>query len=1680
MIKHRFRLLIACIMSMVLVLSGCSSDGGGDGSANTAAPTTVSGKVTLSSILTGDQSFKARNKAIISEAMKAGKPGSKAYQKALAKASAEYSALNSRALVFGEPGGAFANGVVYLYNAEHPEWKYPVAVATTDELGDYELKVTSNAAKNGNAYSDGAPIPSGKYTLLAFTLKGLFPDLVALQSVVNEFEGVMSGLDLVAQRSTASPTITSMLGVAKNTDGTQTWGDSSLELAPNAAVQVSFSMPMFREAVTSDFLTITAADGSTVPSGTWTLSADWLTATYYLDDGETWTPGTEYNVTVMGADGDLGIVGAIYNIYGRFLEETGVGTFKVMELAAGQTITDLIDDVSPTATLVSPVNQTGVSLIEPIRISSNERMDVNGLLLESEPSLGAQPGVLFVGRVETEVGTATKVTYEYEFVLGEPLKLGTTYDITVSGGKDLAGNVMNELKTSFQTEATSEGIAVLDANATADEIAAVNAQVDVKDVFGKWIRSMNDRNLPQLQSVMSGDFFMEYNAANGFDTNDLNRDGIYDLAEFSEMMNQAFTFWDYCGVTVTGTIPDTINIVGDTADFEFVLSGDSSITNQDCKEAVPQDSLFATLQKINGAWFMVRASEGIDTRGQEISAATVLNLVQPAYGAELNLGYDPATGQEVDVTFEWEEIADAASYAMIFIDSRNPKSGFAIILPPTQTSFDIPSAIDIAMDAGTIAEISEDFGFTDGFDPRPGSEVYWQIAALGSNTVRDVQDGRQTSLPKDVVAMSELSRFKIAGEYVELDVSVNTNSGTLAGFMYDEFAGVGTSDGVDGEAVVFSELIRGYDLGDADVATLTITKARDESTGGAVFVDGNTHREYCFDFDASGQAKVTIALNQGVSNVGVMDDKSRSWTCQQAAGGTIAETGGFVLEKWFQINSTGGIPTAITINSVADQAGTALVNDGWDFYQSDTATAVTISGSVDCTIIDCTMLNDFRLELWNDFAKARASRNIQLDANGDFVTDVEVFKGENWVNINASICDENGCQNFSSNFGVKTAEGSVYVPPISEIVVMNATDGTVVAQKENWGNGGMWDVSAVTDNTVTITGRMEFAVDNSGDLEPRWEVGSDGGWQSDRLSVAPDGTFELTVDVFNGWNYVRIQDVKDNWFNIDLLTTLGNKVIRPEVTKIDTTTFDTTNPFNGEYTTAQCSVTIEGTAAAGEMRAYWNGNVDDPTNPQYYWEEFVLEADANGVFSVTVPLIGSSDATVNTDNFIDLFDKNWNWMGVRVINTADCVYTPPAMTVDAMSGMSGTTSVPMYKGNIRTNSDPNDPSLTIESGANFSTDSVDPYAVSNVDSVVITGTSTVPGRTINADMWICGRQIKAAPVTASDVANSNGLYEWSLPVIVYPGNSTLNISDGKNWYNADINVDNTNELPAPVVSVTVSDAGTVLSPVVDAAATDPCAGSQARYDLTSLTTQPTVVTISGTSSSTIDGEGEWQADGSFGRFQITGGAFSFDVTLYDGFNMININDADWNNATVEIFTSNGNLRPRYVDMDNAVTGVAPGTVTITGTVYGKASDGTGNTFVPQNINANVNYCDDTGCMWLDFSNDPNAADWGALPMTLTPTNNANGDYTYSFDVDLMADSIDPNLAVFTNIYINVDGDDGNGGWQGHGMNTAINDSCVDCNTSGYWKPGMKKAVKKPKPLDMKVLTHIKAAMSKGK
>lgn len=1482
---------------LALLLAGCSSGGGGSGDTGggtAASTTTVSGKVTLSSTLTAKPTM---NKAMLGAPL--GKPGSKVYAASKSKSS-QSTVLSSALFAPVLNATAFSNGTVYLYNSDHPEWLSPVASSPTGADGSYSMTKLENAASNNNAYTDGAAIPSGNYTLLAFKSGGFDPilgatttALVAVQTVVNKFEGTVTIPDMVAQESTALPTVSAMFGVKQNTDGTQTWGSPATNMPANAAIQVNFSAAMSRGSLTNG-ITISPA-----VSGKWSLSADWTTATFYPDAGVTLAAGTVYTITVKGSDTNP--TNAVANVYGNALAKTAKGTFTATA----------VDTVAPTAIFVSPTTAqlaNPVDVTVPIRIGSNKQLDVNGLTLVGNvagvSSLGAKPGVLYVGY------DAASSFYVYEFVLGSPLQLGTTYDLAVSGGKGLNGLAMNTLNASLVT-ANAAATTGVDATAT---VATQSAQASVKDVLGKWIRAFSDRNITQLQSVMSGDFYFEDPKTDP--ASDVNRDGRLSLAEFSNMLTtQAFPNWEFCGTTITGDVVGTINVVGDVADFEFKMVASTTNTSQQCVGSLPVDSFYATVQNLNGAWTIVRASVGIDTRTQTVSFPNLIDTLSMsqggapiADGGQILPNFDPLTMTEVNpIKYSWGATPGVSSYVLVRIDAKDPQHGKACALPSSATSFD--TTVGCVGTNGV--DVSGKFGFTS--NPAlafhvDGGQYYWEVIGLGTTTTATIANKTPADLLKDISAISSLHSYSIAGVYKEITVQV--------------YGGATT-----GTPVTYSVNYDGYDVGANGKATITVTTANTTATAGSLDVSGNFWKSYPLTF-TNGVATVTVDLSKGMNWVNVFD--------------------GVSLNKGFSISTTCSLASClpvVDITSVTDDKGGSLILDQWGYAKATTgATKVTISGTVSNPSITAVDVN-----VWNDASSAYGYVSVPVTA-GTFMTTLDIYKGDNWINAGAGFQDP---ATFSwvwygDHAGINTDTGTAWVPNIS------ITGVTTAASTGSYGSSSDWDASLDADGVVTVDGMFKMIADGT------YSISSDGGWNSGTLKVLPNGAFSLNVTLYNGWNYVSISDANYNWYGVNIYTTNGKVVVKPTISTVDGVAPMVTLAGGASAATTGCTATVTGTAKAGNLNVNWNGF----DGASYYYESqtqvLTGAADTPIPFSFTVPLVGGAGSYNN----IDVYDLNWVWTGVKVTTSAACSYAVPAMTVASVLDINN---------------------------AVLTTDAWGTYLAGGSKKVTVSGTSNRAGRTISANIYAC--TLKSYTAVASSTPNVAGTYDWSLVGMpVYDGWNSVDLSDGYNWQNISISTTNLlKDVPALTASVTG------LTPTYQGTC-----GYQ-EYDAGTANT----VTITGTTTAP-DGTGNYTdpAGGSY-TFTITGGTFTIPgVQVYNGWNYIYIYDTAWNNQSVTITTANGKTKPQYVAITAPVqTYDAMGAmVMITGmnTVSGTITAGaTG--FAPSVVRASVyNWATGISTYYSSDSYDQNT--YGDLPITYA----AN---TFSLNVDfgLAGDDVEVNV-----------------------------------------------------------------------
>lgn len=1535
-------------MVVALLLAACSGGGGEPAGAGSTATATISGKVTLSGSTAGKPAM--MTKAMLSAPK--GKPGSKAYK---ASRKSAPTALNS-ALLATVPS-ALAGAEIYLYAADHPEWLCPVATATSDANGDYTLDKLNGARKdaygsviqtfaacNGDVYKEGDPIPAGNYTFMAvraqindpMTGKKLSDRLIAVQTVVSRFDSSddipdIADLSAGVVDPAALPTVTSMFGVKQNTDGTQTWGGVATEVPENAAVQVVFSSAMTRYSVASG-LSVTHVKDKTAVDGKWTLSADWTTATFYPAAGVTFTPGDVYEVTVKGADlySDLE---AISNVYGNSLAKTATGKFTA---AVKDTREPYVIFVSPT-----PAQMGAVDVATPIRIGSNIQLDVNGLILDGTvggvSSLGAMPAVLYVGL------DATQGLYIYEFGLGAPLKLATTYKLKVSGGKGLNGVNMTAITADITTVSLADVTAgtVSGVGGTTDT-TVLDAQFAVKDLLGKWIRGYSDRNITQVQSMVSPDFYFE--ESNPDPKSDLNKDGRLSLSEFSNMLvANAFPNWEYCGMTITGDVVGIINIVGpDFADFEFKMVGTSTTNNtsQNCLNSVPTESFYANAQKLNGAWTIVRASIGIDTRA---SAIVLPNLIDGlslsqydtatgattdiANGGTTELNYDPVSATETrPITYSWQAAPGVSTYVLVRMDANNPEKLKACALPGTATSW-VTSQGCVA--AGGV-NVSTQFGlnpnFAQGAFHVSGGQYYWEVIGLGTATTMSIDTMTAQNILKDITAISALNSYTMAGTYQEITAQV-----------YGVTAGVPATT-----ASTYSVNIGGYDVGAAGQAKIVVNTTNAAATSGFVNVSGNFWKSYPITFGTTldpitgasyATATVTVDLPKGNSWIDITD----------CADWIVCPT---PLYKGFSITTTGGIPPVVEITSVKDQAGNLITGDQWKYYNAPGATSITVSGNVNDPGITALDLN-----VGNSTSNAWTWTSVPVTpgvTSGTFTATFEIYNGDNWINVGGGYPDATGNWVWYGDYaGIYTDTGTVYVPNISITGVATAS------LTNDWGNSSDWDASADTDGIVTVTGKFKTIADGS------YYTYSDGGYSNGTLVANVDGTFSLDVTLFTGWNYVSINDANGNWYGANIYTANGKTVVKPTITLVDGLA-PSLDPVTNQNvaTSAGCFATITGTAKAGDVYVYWSGY--DAASGMYYseYQNLILTGmpDTPIDFNFVVPLVGGPGSYNN----VDVYDLNWMWTGVKVTTSGNCAYASPAVTVASVLDSAGT-------------------AIALDAVQNVYPAGVSP-------TVTFSGTATRPGMTVNLSVSACSAENYTA--TASTAANGSGTYNWSIANIkVYDGWNYVYLTDSAyNWSSYTVTTTN-GVIPQSLMSTTVSPAVLIT--------TGSCGSNN--WDAGTAT----MVTITGTTPAP-DGTGYYSdALGNQVAFTITGGSFTIpNVVVYDGWNGIYINDNAGNGNSIGVNTTNGVLKPQFVVVTSPSNALGTPLVTGIQTVTGTASDPSGK-YMPSVVGATVGVYDSVNFTWTYtyYSSDLLTQSMGSSPITYDA---ATGNF--SFGVDFAAGS----------------------------------------------------------------------------
>ncbi len=1479
----------AIVLSFMVLMSGCSGSGKGGSSGSGAGTTVVSGKVTLSSSVIGKPQL-LRKAAELGQLQRVGRSDTDR----LSPPPDLDALMKLNAPLFES---ALANAAVDMYDADHPEWLYPVASGSTDANGDYTLSSMTNASRNpGSTYTDGSAIPAGNYTLVAYSGFGLGQKpTVAVQSIVKNFDGQIQNVNFEVLPSDVAPEVIYMFGIKKNTDGSERWGHSSTAVSAtvpaNSALQLSFSMPMWRDSL--------AGGISISPSlaGKWSLSADWLTATYYLDTGVQMVQSQAYTVTINGDDKDSTIPRAL-NVYGNALKSTAVGKFTA---AAADSIGPTVQWNSPT---VIEMGGT-VDVTQSFRIESNKPLDVNGVNLRGTPSIGVKPGVLFLGK-------GTNGLYVYEFLLGEPLKLDTAYSLVVTGGKDLAGHAINNLTGSIRTKdaANTPGIDP----AASPDIRDLQAQV--KAVFGKWVRSANDRNIAQWQSVMSGDFYMEYDVASrGIDSSwDLNRDGRYSLGEFSrQLVTWNFPQWEYCVSTISGVIspqPDTyINVVPltDTADFEFKLTAANQVNLSRCFDAAPRESLYMTLKFKNGAWKIVRGSIGVDTRDKTITKPNLINvkLEQDAYpfgsggddreisdGARMSAVPD---NTNLKAKFSWEATSGVATYVFVLSNERDPYNGIAVGFPSTVTS--------VSTDKDPIADLkgvdlSEKMGF-DGFSSfnfQAGGKYYWEVIGLGTATA--VPDPANPNNPnyvgnktvkdilRDISAVSKIRRFGIDGLYSELSVEVRAGStGTNAPAPYNP-------------------AIFGYDVGSAFQATITIyTPNADAGMNAYIRNSAAAWKEYTVPF-VSRIATITIPLYKGVNSFYVYEDN--------------VMPGRNPLYKSFWIITRGGKPAPISVWEVTDDLGNTLSGDEWSYYKAPGASKINILGSVsdmDVDWLDVMVSNEF-----GPYTRTTVTTSLSGDNTFDTASlvppDIEIYNGNNYLTLYRYISGPTPTR-YRTRMNVWTDAGSVWVPPIKVIGVAAAGASTVTKTS---------DYSTSSDWTATLSTAANFTVTVSGTFKTiangRYYVSSEGGYTNATISPDVAGNFSFDATLFNGWNYISINDVNNNWYGLNIYTTTGKPVIKPEIKFIDNIAYNATTS-GGKYADTNCSATIEGTSEAGNMWVYWTGTLGSNS---YYENQSVSNTD--GTFKFSVPLVGPGGS-----NIVDVNDFQGRRTSVTITTTGSCAYSPPTFSVVSMTTSTGATITP----------------------------SANSYYAGTTATVNAIGTSNRLGAQMQVRNWVCGQEETFTAFTSATDGS------WTVPNIKVYGQSgggywnSLNFTMSEQYLYKDVYSQNT---LSPVLRMAIT---SVTGNSGSVALTTPYCG----YSYWDAGSSNTLITINGTS--TVQNGTMYFRDtlNRNGQVPIVNNAFTIkDIPVYQGtdnyVNIYNYDDpAGDASQSLYITSNNGIGKPRFVRITSpgqGATGVYGSTV-----VSGTISDpiGTGYTGSNGQIFAQVYDCGS----WKYYTND---------------------------------------------------------------------------------------------------------------
>ena len=1217
--KNRLNIIAVVLVCAVLAsLASCSGSGVG-GSSFDLSKTRVQGKVMLSGSVAGisKPGLAAFNSALNT---------SKALSGSVANNFVPGTDLSKVLEAAGAPGDALAlaNATVELYDADHPEWAYPVAISLSDTQGNYDLSVLANSTENGATYINGDAIPAGHYTVIASKFNTNVGKLfVGVQAVVKKFSGPVTGNDLQAPDSDAVPRVAFMFGKPGNLDGN--FGGISQQVATNAAIPITFSMPMARLRAIESISVTNVTDG-TIVDGTFKISPDLLTVTFAPNTP--WTIGNTYSVKVLGGKSSK----AAKNIYGIPTSATSYGRF----------VASASDDTPSTVYPISPATSTNVPIITPIRIASTEPLDVNTFTITSDPSIGDKPFVRFVGYFKMTIGVSTIDTFVYEIVPSVPLQINANYSIKVSDARDMAGNPLPPTPITFKTEANSAGI-------TAADTATRNKQLAVKDVFGKWINALNSRNTSMLTTYMTGDFFW---LSPGNSRDDVNRDGRLSLNEFTSMLENWFKDLDKCGTTVTGDIVDDpanandgINITGNKANitFSFTMTA-TNTTDPSCQQGPPQN-MYAELQALNGGWFMTRGSDvQVDIFPPSL---TSIELISPSNGKSFP---EPTTDNPMLPEFSWLGVSGVQTYAILIVDTRSRgwQTGWVGLVDGYGSADQVMKA-KYSTNGGYNGNVyvmgaHPSFGFSNTLEFKPGGTYYWAVLGLKDIDITMFTQGSyQANLKPYLVASSGSFNMDAQGVWKELVVTVKDASGTV---------------------YPYNEDIDGFNVGSSSTVFVSVTSP--DNTGGLgtgyYYMSGSqTWQSGNITYDSTGQGQFTLNLSTKQNWIQVSDRQS-----------------GNPLYKNFTIYTTGGVPPKIRISSVApkkcDGTDASWIATPWGSYSSSDVCSVDIQGYV----TDGAILSVFPYVSGNTGYYDGRGTTTEVAVSGVYftMTNVPVFNGWNRIEIYDSASWQN--VNFitvDTSAGTKQSRGVV-------VTSVTSTQDTVRevsrSQNEVYIDAGSASTIEVSGISYPYSGCPSCTSSYYLYAPPVWQTQSSGD-----LITDTNGAFTQQFSLITGWSVINLNGPTGG-SRVLVFTKGGMALTMPHIlTKIsDEINTQGVVPLvtRGYYpydAGNSCSVTIEGqTNSSGSMYVYMNA-----TNSagRSYYENFTVSTVGSGptyTYSITKNIYFGF-------NTIDIYDNQWLLRGVQI--NSSCPNIPVSMGITGVSdGLS--TLTPDYYGQYRTDS----------------------------------------------------------------------------------------------------------------------------------------------------------------------------------------------------------------------------------------------------------------------------------------------------------------------------------------------------------------------------------------------------------